>query len=631
MKLIRTALFFISIVLSISAKASDNTVETRARMVINLMDYISKDYPMAAKDGEVVNEFEFAEMNEFVNNAIAYFDLLQADAHLDSAIRLEIVRLKTLIETKSSAAEVAVQADEVKHQIILLNLVQNAPTTWPNLKNGALLFAENCASCHGLQGRGDGAAGAALQPKPTNFTDQQIMRGVAPFQAYNTVRLGIEGTSMRAYEELTDEQVWDISFYIISLQHGGPNDNEHETELSLEKLASLSDEELVEQLSPELTAAVRTNPHPTTAAKSEIDIARTLLNECLEAYKLGEYENAQSLALEAYLKGVEPIEPRIKASDNTLFVDLESGMMQIRSSIQKRVDLETMTSDVAQAMALLDQCEIILASENRGTAMTAFITISILIREGLEAFFVILAILSVLRSLNEPKAARWIHGGWIAAVVMGVVGWFFAGTLMSLSAASRELMEGLIALGAVVVLLYLGFWLHGKSEASRWKAFVETRIKKLLSQNNMIGLGFFSFVVVFRESIESVLFLSSLASDGRAESSMGVLIGFIISAVALFFIAWAMLRWFKKLPIAKVFLYSSMIILALAFVLAGQGAHALQEGGFFNVSSFPFNIRISALGIYPTYETIATQLLSLICIAILWRWNNRKSLPTPAG
>ncbi len=147
----------------------------------------------------------------------------------------------------------------------------------------------------------------------------------------------------------------------------------------------------------------------------------------------------------------------------------------------------------------------------------------------------------------------------------------------------------------------------------------------------MIGLGFFSFVVVFRESIESVLFLSSLASDGRAESSMGVLIGFIISAVALFFIAWAMLRWFKKLPIANVFLYSSMIILALAFVLAGQGAHALQEGGFFNVSSFPFNIRISALGIYPTYETIATQLLSLICIAILWRWNNRKSLPTPAG
>jgi len=118
MKLIRTALFFISIVLSLSAKASDSTVETRARMVINLMDYISKDYPMAVKDGQVVNEFEFAEMNEFVNNAISYFDLLQADANLDTAIRLEIVRLKTLIETKSSSAEVAVQADEVKHQII---------------------------------------------------------------------------------------------------------------------------------------------------------------------------------------------------------------------------------------------------------------------------------------------------------------------------------------------------------------------------------------------------------------------------------------------------------------------------------------------------------------------------------
>lgn len=96
--------------------------------------------------------------------------------------------------------------------------------------------------------------------------------------------------------------------------------------------------------------------------------------------------------------------------------------------------------------------------------------------------------------------------------------------------------------------------MHRKTNAAKWKAFVEDKVKGVITQNNMIGLASFAFLVVFREAFESVLFLSSLTIDGRAKSNLGVLIRTIVAVVMLFFIAQSMLKWFKKLPIHKVFL-----------------------------------------------------------------------------
>lgn len=49
-------------------------------------------------------------------------------------------------------------------------LVACAPVSMPEPQEGAVFFTENCASCHGTGGRGDGPLSAGLQPKPTNLT-----------------------------------------------------------------------------------------------------------------------------------------------------------------------------------------------------------------------------------------------------------------------------------------------------------------------------------------------------------------------------------------------------------------------------------------------------------------------------
>jgi high-affinity iron transporter len=603
-----------------------------ARMLINLMDYIAKDYVMAVKGGQVVNEFEYAEMGEFSATASEFALKLAIDVNDEPSIPVQVEELKQLISDTANYETVSAKARSIKNQLLAMNLVSSYPSKLPDLASGAEIFKAQCASCHGATGAGDGLAGAGLTPSPTNFTNKEIMSGVAPFQSFNTIRLGIPGTGMRAFNELSDDQVWNLAFYIASIQHLDKSSSKPKLNLSLEDLATLSDNELRSKFDGIDLAGHRSNPvAPSNDTKlGPIELTRTLLSKSQKSYADGDFAQATQYALDAYLKGVEPIEPQIMASDNKLFMELESNMMGIRAKIKGEATTEEFDMAIAAANISLDKAEEIVSQKSRSLGMTTFIASSILIREGLEAFFVILAILGMLRSVNAPHAIRWVHGGWLAAVGAGIIGWFFADSLMDWSAASRELMEGLIALFAVIVLLYLGYWMHGKTEAAKWKEFVETKIKALVNKNSMIGLGAFSFVVVFRESFESVLFLSSLTADGEASSKTGVFLGFVLSAGTILFIAWAILKWFKKLPISKVFLYSSMVILALAFVLAGQGVHAIQEGGFISINSFPINLRFGTLGIYPTYESILTQAGILGLIALLWKFSSSQMTKKPA-
>ncbi|NQV53930.1 MAG: FTR1 family protein [Flavobacteriales bacterium] len=592
-------------------------------MLINLMDYIAKDYRMAVSDGEVINDFEFAEMQEFSGNALMYFLALEEAGILTdvSAEHDALTALNALIASKASPAEVSAQAAFIRAAIVERKLVPLAPLKWPNHANGKALFNDLCATCHGAEGKGDGPAGTGLTPSPTKLSDRSIMDGVSPLQAFNTITLGIEGTSMRSFKELSEEEIWDVAFYIMELPYTQEKAAESNPIITLTEVATMNNEALREAYPGLDIPSIRKREN--LIISGPMEIARMLLNQAESASVAGAKDEAVVFALKAYLQGVEPSEPKIKASDNALFERLESSMMGLRESI-KSGNAQEIQTNFEVAYSTIDEAEALLGSTERSMWMTAVITLSILIREGLEAFFVILAILGILQSMGAKTALRWVHGGWIAAVFFGVVGWFFAGSLMQWDAQSRELMEGLIALFAVVVLLYLGFWMHGKTNADKWKVFVETKVKGLISKNNMIGLASFSFIVVFREAFESVLFLSSLTVDGRESSNIGVLVGTLSSAVLLFFIAWAMLRWFKRLPISKVFLYSSIVVLALAFILAGGGVHAIQEGGYLDIHSFPINIRLSLIGLYPTYETIATQVLVFGLILALWKYSAAK-------
>jgi mono/diheme cytochrome c family protein len=87
-----------------------------------------------------------------------------------------------------------------------------APTE-ATIREGATLYAENCASCHGPTGLGDGEAGRALNPSPALLAYMINMPMAVDEYLLWTISEGGKplGTAMPAFKDsLTKEQIWKI-------------------------------------------------------------------------------------------------------------------------------------------------------------------------------------------------------------------------------------------------------------------------------------------------------------------------------------------------------------------------------------------------------------------------------------
>ena len=628
-KLILTSFIFFSLSIGgVNAKE----VEKNYRTLMNLLDYIGRDYSNAVQNDTVINAFEYNEMIEFSRQSIEYFRNLSIETNIeDSALMsFDLIELRNMIDIKKSAESIAKKTTELKSRMLGWQLVKNSPENWPDLSIGANLYQKYCATCHGKNGDGKGIASAGLNPAPSSFINEELMGIITPLQAYNTIISGVPGTAMIAFDQLSNEEVWSLSFYILSMRFDegkAKSVNPENGLVSLDEAATLSDNELQKRYSEIESFSIEgVRNYKISAGKStSLGIALKYLDLSLKAYKNNDPQKAGDFSLQAYLLGIEPVEMRIMATDAKLVARLELKMMAVREAIHNQESVELLEQKINEAILIIDEAEDFLGSQERSVSLTAFLAASILVREGLEAFLIIIAMLGVLRSMNAQKAIYWVHGGWITALLVGIGGWFFIDGILSFDVKNRELMEGLIALFAVIILIYAGFWLHSKTEISKWKLFVDTKIKGLVEKNSLFGLAFFSFIVVFREAFESVIFLSSLRLESGSERSTGIWIGIVIAAVIVLLISYGILKFYNKISLRKVFLYTSIVISVLAVILTGDGIHALQEGGFVTASSSFIDIRISFLGIYPSLECFFAQFTISSLIIVLWLYNNKKT------
>ncbi len=268
--------------------------------------------------------------------------------------------------------------------------------------------------------------------------------------------------------------------------------------------------------------------------------------------------------------------------------------------------------------------EVLLVEQTHSFWFSFLIASSILLREGLEAVLIIIIILTVLKSLKAKDAIKWMHFGWLTAVAIGLVSWFLiTNWLISLGAKNREMMEGFGSVIAVIILVYIGIWLHRKTDAKEWKQFIEGRITQIIDNKKMFGLAFFSFIVVFREVFETIIFLSSLQLQVDTDSKNGVWSGALAGIVVVIIVAHLLLKFSTRISFKKLFQYSSISILILAIVIAGQGIHTFQEIGWISETSVPFNFYSSVLGIYPTIETYMAQFIILLFTILMWRYGDK--------
>jgi mono/diheme cytochrome c family protein len=87
---------------------------------------------------------------------------------------------------------------------------------------GKQLYDKQCAGCHGDTGKGDGAMGEELNPKPANLADADWKHGSTDGEIYTVIRDGVKSTGMKPYaRKLTTHQIWDVVNYVRSLAKAG--------------------------------------------------------------------------------------------------------------------------------------------------------------------------------------------------------------------------------------------------------------------------------------------------------------------------------------------------------------------------------------------------------------------------
>jgi mono/diheme cytochrome c family protein len=89
---------------------------------------------------------------------------------------------------------------------------------------GKKVFATNCAMCHGNEGKGDGAAGAGLSPKPRDLVEGKWTQGGGEISHFKVVTNGIQGTSMAGFGHFTVADRWALVQFIESITQSKSTD-----------------------------------------------------------------------------------------------------------------------------------------------------------------------------------------------------------------------------------------------------------------------------------------------------------------------------------------------------------------------------------------------------------------------
>jgi high-affinity iron transporter len=182
------------------------------------------------------------------------------------------------------------------------------------------------------------------------------------------------------------------------------------------------------------------------------------------------------------------------------------------------------------------------------------------------------------------------------------------------------------ALVAAAILLYVGFWMHEKAYADRWRTFLHGRLQEALSARTMWALALISFLAVYREAFETVLFYQALWV--QAAPAYAPMLGGLFSAVvALAILGWLIFRGSIRLPLGLFFGSTSLLLALLAVVFVGRGIAALQEAG--TLAANPVNIpSIPALGLYPSIQGLVLQALLVLVIASVFAYTRHRAQGT---
>ncbi|MBR1780368.1 MAG: FTR1 family iron permease [Oscillospiraceae bacterium] len=306
-------------------------------------------------------------------------------------------------------------------------------------------------------------------------------------------------------------------------------------------------------------------------------------------------------------------------------------------NVTKSADTETGTEAAAE-----ETTTEVKTGTSIGSSVAVFLgSFAIILREGLEAILIVGAIIAYLIKSGNKKGVLPVYIGSALGVVFsfimaGILNW-----LLARSAEyhmSQEVIEGIAALTAVVVLFWVSNWMVSKSESAAWTQYIEGQVASSSSRGSAFALAFTAWLAVFREGAEVILFYQPMLAEDRPDM---VWLGFGVGVAALV-VVFLLIRFLSvKLPLKPFFMGTSILMAIMSISFLGAGIKELIEGAVFEEIEFidlswvsnspkwlswiPYNDTLDVLGIYPLVGTIVPQLILLAITVITFVMHLRRN------
>jgi len=360
--------------------------------------------------------------------------------------------------------------------------------------------------------------------------------------------------------------------------------------------------------------------------RTDIDNIRIKLVDLLQQYKDGKYEKAFATSRSAYLDSYEGIEIPLRPINPDFTLDMEIKFAELRNMIQQHQQYAKIEAKVVEIRSGLDESERLVTGTGVIAPTLAFSTsFSIIFREGLESALIIGAILTYLEASRNGQYKKHVYIGILISIIATIITWFFARFVIDITGASKELIEAIAGISAVVVLFWVSFWILNKVETKKWIEFVKAKVWQATTTGSVMVFAMLSFFTVYREGFETVLFYQAMFSFAENMESF-VLLGLVIGLAVIISIVFVIRKLGKKLPLRVLFGLTMGIGAYMSIAFIGNAVREFQEIGYISTTHLfgiipRLEINLATMtGIHPTLETTVAQimLLSIYSVGALY-------------
>lgn len=342
----------------------------------------------------------------------------------------------------------------------------------------------------------------------------------------------------------------------------------------------------------------------TTSSNLTLKDGIDLLKKALTQFQAGQDSEAAA-TMKEFITIWPTIEGSVSTTNPSLYNKVESESPVIMVKGKDSEYQEKLSSLIAE-----------LSQIDTSASYNAFDAMLILLREGVEALLIVMALVTTLKAAKMRKGLKWVYSGAFAGIVASLLIAYILQIAFPAvtSGTNREIIEGAVGIFAVIMMIIIGIWLHSKSSVKKWNTFMESQMQTVTKTGSFLSMFALSFLAVFREGAETILFYVGILPR---ISSFDFVLGISLALLVLVLIAFVMNKASQFFLPHKVFFILTWMIYALAFKMTGVSIHALQLTNMIPNHLIAGIPSIDILGIYPNWEGLAGQILFILVVFLI--------------